>query len=119
MSQDAYILNPKRDFSNDFREGINRLWSEGTDEETLSSLRAFMNAVYPPERTLSLTERQEVIEKWVKMLLIHPHMDADNFDISRVSACGDLVPDENGQMVPACAYNLLYRQKDPRFWVEA
>ena len=119
MSQDAYILNPKRDFSNDFREGINRLWSEGTDEETLSSLRAFMNAVYPPEKTLTLTERQEVIEKWVKMLLIHPHMDADNFDISRVSACGDLVPDESGQMVPACAYNLLYRQKDPRFWVEA
>jgi uncharacterized radical SAM superfamily Fe-S cluster-containing enzyme len=52
----------------------------------------------------------------VKPVTIHAHMDSENFDVARVSLCGDLVPHENGAMIPACSYNLLYRQKDPRFW---
>jgi hypothetical protein len=67
---------------------------------------------------LPASERKALLERWIKMLLIHPHMDSDNFDIDRVSSCGDLVPDEDGRMIPACAYNLLYRQKDSRFWRE-
>jgi uncharacterized radical SAM superfamily Fe-S cluster-containing enzyme len=116
MSTDAYILDPKRDLSAPFRDAINRLWAEGTDEESLAILHEFFSALYPAQRRLSETEQQTVLEKWVKMVLIHPHMDEDNFDIDRVSACGDLVPDEQGRMIPACAYNLLYRQQDPRFW---
>jgi uncharacterized radical SAM superfamily Fe-S cluster-containing enzyme len=118
MSQDAYILNPNRDFSDEFRQGINRLWADGMTERKLKMLRAFLDAVYPSATVLSEKERVEIMEQWIKMILIHPHMDADNFDIARVCSCGDLVPDENGQMIPACAYNLLYRQKDPRFWIE-
>jgi TRAP-type uncharacterized transport system substrate-binding protein len=30
-----------------------------------------------------------------------------------------LVPDPEGRLVPACAYNLFYRRNDPRFWVAA
>jgi uncharacterized radical SAM superfamily Fe-S cluster-containing enzyme len=45
-------------------------------------------------------------------------MDEDNFDIARVGLCGDLVPNDQGGMIPACSYNLMYRQKDTRFWVE-
>lgn len=117
MSRDSYILNPNRDISAEFREGINRLWANGADDETIGVLRDFLKATYPNNRILPPEERQQVLIDWVKMILIHPHMDTDNFDIGRVSACGDMVPDEQGQMIPACAYNVLYRQKDSRFWV--
>lgn len=116
MSTDAYILNPRNDMSAEFRDAINRLWAEGADEETIALLRRFISELYPPQNHLSDPERQKVLETWIKMVLVHPHMDEDNFDIDRVSACGDLVPDESGRMVPACAYNLLYRQQDARFW---
>jgi len=26
------------------------------------------------------------------------------------------VHDPEGRLIPACAYNLFYREKDPRFW---
>lgn len=118
MSEDSYTLNPANDFSGDFRDGINRLWAEGVDENILSELRQMIRQLYPDDRKISPQERSAVVEKRVKMIAIHPHMDEDNFDIDRVSRCGDLVPDESGHMIPACSYNLLYRRKDPRFWVE-
>ncbi|HPT48619.1 MAG TPA: radical SAM protein [Accumulibacter sp.] len=118
LSAGSYILNPERDLSNEFRAGVNRLWAAGADDRTLAALRAFLAALYPADRVLPASERKALLERWIKMLLIHPHMDSDNFDIDRVSSCGDLVPDEDGRMIPACAYNLLYRQKDSRFWRE-
>lgn len=116
LSENSYYLNPDRDFSVEFRDGINRLWASGTDEKTIAVLKQFLADMYPKDLRLSQSERNKMQEKWVKMLLIHPHMDKYNFDIDRVSSCGDLVPDETGRMIPACAYNLLYRHKDPRFW---
>ena len=117
MSEESYTLNPANDFSRDFQDGINRLWAEGIDENILTELRQMIRQLYPDDRKMTHQERNAVIEKKVKMIYIHPHMDEDNFDIDRVSRCGDLVPDEAGNMIPACSYNLLYRQKDPRFWV--
>ncbi len=116
MSSAGYILNPQRDLSTQFRDGINRLWASGADDRTIALLREFLAALYPRDRRLAQEERERVLEAWVKMLLVHPHMDRDNFDIDRVSSCGDLVPDEEGHMIPACSYNLLYRRIDPRFW---
>lgn len=116
MSANGYILSPNEHLSAEFRDGINRLWASGADDVTIRILREFIEALYPAGRSLTQNERMQIIEQWVKMLLIHPHMDADNFDIDRVSACGDLVPDETGRMIPACSYNLLYRQQDERFW---
>ncbi|MCL2825419.1 MAG: radical SAM protein, partial [Polyangiaceae bacterium] len=107
MSIDSYILDPKRDLSTTFRDAINRLWAEGADDASLAILRGFFAALYPTERRLNAPEQQEVVERWVKMVLIHPHMDEDNFDVDRASSCGDLVPDERGRMIPACTYNLL------------
>jgi 7,8-dihydro-6-hydroxymethylpterin dimethyltransferase len=116
LTSGSYFIDPGRDVSAEFRDGINRLWAEDADDATLALLRGFLDEMYPTRAPLPEAERRVRLERWVKMILIHPHMDRDNFDIDRVSSCGDLVPDESGQMVPACAYNLLYRQKDPRFW---
>lgn len=113
----AYVLNPGEELAAAFREGIDRLWAEGEDDGTIALLRRFIRELYPPDG-LSGDERQLRAETMVRMVYIHPHMDEDNFDIARVSRCGDLVPDESGRMIPACSYNLLYRQHDPRFWEE-
>lgn len=116
MSGKGYILSPDQDLSTHVRDGMNRLWASGADEMTISILKKFLSSLYPVERQISQAERMRLLETWVKMLLIHPHMDRDNFDIDRVSSCGDLVPDEQGHMIPACSYNLLYRRTDRRFW---
>jgi uncharacterized radical SAM superfamily Fe-S cluster-containing enzyme len=116
LTEDAYFIDPRRDFSTAFRDGINRLWAAGAEQAHLDLLRRFLSELYPNGKSLTPKRRQEILERHVKMILIHPHMDQDNFDIDRVSSCGDLVPDESGRMIPACAYNLLYRQQDSRFW---
>lgn len=118
-TEHSYLLNADPALSKYFLEGINRLWAEKEDEAFLKMLRNFIQTLYPTHRTLTNRERFEIAEQKVKMLYIHSHMDDDNFDIDRVSRCGDIVPDETGNMIPACAYNLLYRQRDERFWVES
>lgn len=118
ISEDSYLLDPSKDFSREFMDGLNRLWAEGEDPDVVMALKGLLKEIYPPDRRIPDEQRRAAIEKHIKMIYIHPHMDEDNFDIDRVSRCGDLVPDESGTMIPACSYNLLYRQKDPRFWVE-
>lgn len=117
-TENSYLLDGGDELAAAFREGIDRLWAEGEDKETISFLREAVRELYPPDRRLTREERLARAESLIKMLYIHPHMDEDNFDIGRVSRCGDLVPDESGRMIPACSYNLLYRRQDPRFWKE-
>jgi len=118
MSMDNYILEPKEEFRKKFQEAISILWANGEDEDVIGSLKSFIKELYPSDRELTQKQREALIESKTKMLYIHPHMDENCFDLGRVNLCGDLVPDESGDMIPACSYNLFYRQKDERFWVE-
>ncbi|MFZ5950975.1 MAG: radical SAM protein, partial [Candidatus Rifleibacteriota bacterium] len=118
LTQGKYLLEPDRQFSTNFMDGLNKMWSDNEDPKTIKAMKNFMTEFFSSENLMSDEERRSRIEKKVKMVYIHPHMDKDNFDLDRVGRCGDLVPDESGNMIPACSYNLLYRQKDPRFWVE-
>jgi len=118
LSKGKYFIDTDRDVSREFRNGINRLWAEGIDASLLRELKSLVISLYPEKGAVTRERRQEIIENKVKMIYIHPHMDEDNFDVDRVSRCGDLVPDESGRMIPACSYNLIYRRQDPRFWVE-
>lgn len=118
LSEGSYLLDANPDMSTYFRNGIDRLWAEGEDEHFISTLKQFITELYPSNKKLTSQKRREIAEKMIKMIYVHPHMDADNFDIARVSRCGDIVPDESGQMIPACSYNLIYRKEDPRFWTE-
>ena len=45
-------------------------------------------------------------------------MDEDTFEVGRAMRCPDQVPDRPGSLVSACNYNLFYRRRDERFWVE-
>jgi 7,8-dihydro-6-hydroxymethylpterin dimethyltransferase len=116
MTEQGYLLSPDPEFGGAFLDGINRLWAEGEQESTLKALRAFFQKAYPSDRALDASERSAIAESMVKSIYIHAHMDGDNFDLGRVSRCGDIVPDESGSMIPACSYNLIYRERDERFW---
>jgi hypothetical protein len=65
---------------------------------------------------LSAAERQAAAEQSLLAVYLHSHMDEDTLDLARLAVCPDQVPDPEGRLIPACAYNLFYRQKDPRFW---
>lgn len=118
MSAESYFINPGQNLSTDLMNGINALWAEGADESMIRMLKQMIAELYPNDREISREDQLRYVERHFKMIYIHPHMDEDNFDIDRVSRCGDIVPDEQGRMIPACSYNLLYRQEDTRFWVQ-
>ena len=119
LCSDSYLLPAEHDFSRDFLDGINRLWAEGEDENYIRSLRDFFKRLYPDDRTLKPEQREKIAESLIKSVYIHAHMDEDNFDLDRLSRCADIVPDETGNMIPACSYNLIYRKRDERFWVQS
>lgn len=118
-SAETYFLNPNNDFSREFLNGINELWAKGEDDIIIRKLKDMVNTIYPADRKITSKQRDNYIEKHFKMIYIHPYMDEDNFDIDRVSRCGDIVPDENGSIIPACSHLLIYRKMNPRFWVES
>lgn len=117
-TEGAYILSPDVNLSAEFRQGLDSFWANGGDDSIVKGLRSFIEKLYPSNKSFSNQERKSIIEQSIKALYIHPHMDDDNFDLERVCCCGDVVPDESGACIPACSYNMLYRQKDSRFWVE-
>ena len=81
-------------------------------------MKRITKRIYPMGESLTPFERQRRAEEHILTVYIHAHMDEDNFDTGRVSTCPDLVPDPSGTFVPACAYNVFYRMKDERFWIE-
>lgn len=117
-----YLIHPDDNFHVMLLNKINEIWSsesiEPEREHKLKVLKNFISQLYPVGKNLSAFERQRIAEKNIKTIYIHSHMDEDNFDVSRVVRCGDLVPDVNKTFIPACSYNLFYRMKDERFWVE-
>lgn len=113
----TYLPRLDAAMAEEFLASLAKRWADGVDLDGLKAVRKL--ALVLQDSGLSESDRESRIEESVRMLCVHPHMDEENFDLDRVSSCGDLVPDEAGGMVPACSYNLLYRERDPRFWKEA
>jgi len=107
-------LDSKPDF---FREIIDRLYSENREVE-IRIFRNLLKTLYPGNKSINTFERQRLAESAIRSIYIHGHMDEDNFDCSRAAACPDQVPSEPGKLISACTYNLFYRMKDPRFYVD-
>ncbi len=114
-----YFMHPDGEFESRTQEAIMDMWTRGQDKsDVFRNLKRLMGALYPPGTNLSPFERQRIAEREVLTIYIHAHMDEDNLDLGRLKLCTDLVPDVNRTFVPACAYNLFYRMKDERFWVD-
>jgi hypothetical protein len=116
LLRDSYLmrLDGRDDF---FRAVIDDLYARGEDEP-LRVFRRLVEALFPRDRALSEFERQRLAESAVRTIYVHAHMDEDTFDCSRAMLCPDLVPAEPGRLIPACTYNLFYRMRDERFYVE-
>lgn len=115
----SYLLRADQGAQAVFRDAIDRLWAEQQEDPTLlAALRDLINRLYPPGRPLDCAERQALAEERLLAVYLHAHMDEDTLDLGRLAVCPDQVPDAEGRLIPACAYNLFYRHKDPRFWIE-
>jgi len=112
----GYLLDAGDAGADAFGHAIDRLWAEGGDADLLGRLKSLVGRVYPGGKPLNRFERQRAAEPDILTLYLHSHMDEDTLDLGRLCACPDLVPDAQGRMIPACAYNLFYRRRDPRFW---
>ncbi len=112
----GYLLQPGDDGQEAFRRAIDRLWAAGDGSNLLPMLRRLVERMYPAGRILSQAARQAVAEESLLAVYLHSHMDEDTLNLARLTVCPDQVPDPEGRLIPACAYNLFYREKDPRFW---
>jgi len=115
----GYLMRPGSESEGIFRSALDRLWAKGGNDDLLEGFKTIIKEMYPRSgNTPTVSERQRIGEKFVLTIYLHAHMDEDNFDVARVVTCPDQVPDPEGRLISACAYNLFYRMKDPRFWVE-
>lgn len=113
--KDSYLLRME-DGPELLMDIVNRLYAEGRSD-LLPAFKKLIQDVHPTDRKLNAFERQRAAESTVRTVYIHSHMDEDTFDCARAAQCPDLVPAAPGKLVPACTYNLFYRQKDERFYV--
>lgn len=113
---DSYLIRAS-DGDDFFRDAVNQLYAEGRTEH-LATLRRLVERLYPAGEKLDDSARQRIAESSVRTVYVHAHMDEDTFDCSRAMLCPDLVPAEPGRLIPACTYNLFYRMKDERFYLD-
>jgi hypothetical protein len=85
------------------------------NEQILSGLRNLLRRLYPTPG-IGYIQRQQIAERYIKAVYITSHMDDENFDMERLANCCVSVPYEDGRMIPTCAYNNIYRQRDKRFY---
>ncbi len=112
----GYLLQPEATGRQHSQEAIARLWGAGDPKGLLPVMRRLVERMYPEGRALTVAARQAAAEASLLAVYLHAHMDEDTLDLARLQACPDQVPDPEGRLIPACAYNLFYREKDPRFW---
>lgn len=100
-------------------DAIDRLWAGDhalTEDDAalvLAALRGLTDTVFAPG--LDAAARLRASERWSKAIYVHAHMDEHSFDSDRIRQCCVGIREPDGQNVPSCAYNVLYRNRDARF----
>ncbi|MDB4986668.1 MAG: hypothetical protein JWN04_1846 [Myxococcaceae bacterium] len=119
LLEDSLYVQPRERVDQILRDAMDELWAQ--DEETperegiLRALKRLLRDMFPTDGALPLEQRQRIAERATKAIYIHSHMDEETFDVARIMRCSVGVPDEDGSNIPTCAYNVLYRERDPRF----
>lgn len=120
LLQDSLYIEPRAPLEQVFRDIIDRLWAEPEavpeGERVLATIKRLLNEMYPatgPRPTMR--EQRRAAERTVKAIYIHSHMDEESFDVARIMKCPVGVPETDGTNIPTCSYNVLYRERDPRF----
>ncbi|MCI0412072.1 radical SAM protein [bacterium] len=113
---DNLYMEPGEKMESVLQDVINDLWSSDSDssEQVLPVLKDLIQRLFPRDR-ISYEAQQRISERSAKTIYIHSHMDEENFDMDRVRQCCVGVPAADGTNTPTCSYNVLYRERDPRF----
>ena len=120
LLQDSLYIEPRDQLEQVFLDCIDELWTNPDrleqSEVVLRTLKRLINGLFPSEGPVrSIDQRRRIAEQSVKAIYIHSHMDEENFDVTRLMKCCVGVPYPDGSTIPTCAYNVLYRERDPRF----
>jgi 7,8-dihydro-6-hydroxymethylpterin dimethyltransferase len=115
---DGYLPHAGHELEDELRLAIDRLWSRGESPALLGVAKDLLRRLYPTGGSLSAHERQRLAERSVKTIYVHAHMDEDTYEVGRAVRCPDQVPVGGERLISACNYNLFYRKRDDRFWVE-
>jgi 7,8-dihydro-6-hydroxymethylpterin dimethyltransferase len=112
-------IRPDERFEDTIRSTIDEMWTSAGQvpdaAKILASLRRAIFLMYPEDRALELTERLHIGESLVKTIFIHAFMDVHTFEVDRIKKCCTHYALPDGRLMPGCAYNNLYRDRDPRF----
>lgn len=112
---DNLYMEPTPRLEAALRDAIDRLWIEGSPEaeRILGLLKGLLREAFGTNHTHEQAIR--AAEKQIKAIYIHSHMDEESFDVERLKDCCDASCYPDGSTYPVCAYNVLYREKDPAF----
>ncbi len=112
-------IRPDEEFEGAIRDTIDEMWTSAgqvpDQKKILKSLKRAIHLMYPEDGALELQERLKVGEGLVKTIFIHAFMDVNTFEVDRIKKCCTHYAMPDGRLMPGCAYNLLYRDKDPRY----
>ncbi len=119
LLSDSIYIEPRERIESVLRDCMDELWADPgrvpESEAILRTLKRLVQQMFPGDRALSIDERRKIAERSSKAIYIHSHMDEESFDVSRIMKCNIGVPEADGSNIPTCAYNVLYRERDPRF----
>ncbi len=112
-------IRPDEGFEAAIRDAIDEMWTSAgqvpDSAKLLGTLKRAIHLMYPEDRALELEERLFIGESLVKTIFIHAFMDVHTFEVDRIKKCCTHYALPDGRLMPGCAYNLLYRDRDPRF----
>ena len=114
---DRLYMEPTPALEGVMQATIDRLWAEDdpASERTLRLLKRMLTAMFPSDRAITPLAAMAAGERAVKAVYIHSHMDEETFDTERAMDCCDSNCYADGSTIPVCNYNVLYRDKEPRF----
>jgi 7,8-dihydro-6-hydroxymethylpterin dimethyltransferase len=115
---ESLYIEPGERMNRVFQKVMMSLWAakipDATAKTVLKTLRALVQRLFTSE-DLPFSERDAIAERAAKAIYIHSHMDEETFDTERIRQCCVAVPSGDGQWVPTCSYNVLYRERDVHF----
>ncbi len=117
MLRGALYLEPTPEVQQMMQDVLMQLWTGEVEcdraEDVLAALRNYLERVFDDD--IDEEERMRRSEHFAKAIYIHTHMDEHDFDTDRIKQCCVGIVGPDGQNIPSCAYNVIYRNRDPRF----
>lgn len=112
-------IRPDERFEDTIKSTIDEMWTSAgqvpDQDKIMKALRRAIFLMYPEDRALALEERLNVGESLVKTIFIHAFMDVHTFEVDRIKKCCTHYALPDGRLMPGCAYNNLYRDRDARY----